>query len=143
DNPAWGTRNDIVPWGLADWWNFGGITRSVWLEATDPVHVVRADVTPHLDGADVAIVVANRGAEARSVELSVDVLPALVTESNLLDPDPRALLTGARPVVRLPLDPVDVPAGGVVRVDTSFLLADASTWSPTSPALYVLRVTAS
>jgi Glycosyl hydrolases family 2, sugar binding domain/Glycosyl hydrolases family 2, TIM barrel domain len=61
DNPAWGTRNDIVPWGLADWWNYGGITRPVWLEAGDSVQVARADVVPHLDGADVALVLWNAG----------------------------------------------------------------------------------
>ena len=33
DNPEWGTRDDIVPWGLADWWNYGGIVGDVWLEA--------------------------------------------------------------------------------------------------------------
>jgi Glycosyl hydrolases family 2, sugar binding domain/Glycosyl hydrolases family 2, TIM barrel domain/Glycosyl hydrolases family 2 len=57
DNPAWGTRNDIVPWGLTDWWNYGGIIQSVWLEATPPLSVVRADVVPHLDGLDVSVVV--------------------------------------------------------------------------------------
>ena len=61
DNPAWGTRNDIVPWGLADWWNYGGITRPVWLEAGESVQVVRADVVPHLDGADIALVLWNAG----------------------------------------------------------------------------------
>ncbi|MGH2455781.1 MAG: sugar-binding domain-containing protein, partial [Candidatus Limnocylindria bacterium] len=62
DNPAWGLRNDIVPWGLADWWNYGGITQPAWIEATPPLHVVRADVVPHLDGVDVAVTL--RRAEA-------------------------------------------------------------------------------
>ncbi len=61
DNPVWGTRDDIVPWGLADWWNYGGIVGDVWLEALPAFSVVRADVTPHLDGADVSIVVQHRG----------------------------------------------------------------------------------
>ncbi|HSM38830.1 MAG TPA: glycoside hydrolase family 2 TIM barrel-domain containing protein [Candidatus Limnocylindrales bacterium] len=56
DNPAWGTRNDIVPWGLADWWNYGGLTGPVWIEATPASHLVRADVVPHLDGIDVSVV---------------------------------------------------------------------------------------
>jgi beta-glucuronidase len=59
DNPPWGTRNDIVPWGLTDWWNYGGITQPVWLEAMPPVHAVRADVVPHLDGADVTVALRN------------------------------------------------------------------------------------
>src|SRR4029077_5637156 len=49
DNPEWGTRDDIVPWGLADWWNYGGIVGDVWLEALPSLNTVRADVTPHLD----------------------------------------------------------------------------------------------
>ena len=44
DNPAWGTRQDIVPWGLTDWWNYGGLLQPVWLEATSSVYAVRADV---------------------------------------------------------------------------------------------------
>jgi hypothetical protein len=59
DNPAWGTRTDIVPWGLGDWWNYGGITQPVWLEAASALQVARADVVPHLDGADVSVVVWN------------------------------------------------------------------------------------
>jgi beta-galactosidase/beta-glucuronidase len=55
DNPDWGTRNDIVPWGLADWWNYGGLTGPVWLEATPPTYLARADVVPHLDGLDVSV----------------------------------------------------------------------------------------
>src|SRR5207245_9729900 len=61
DNPVWGTRDDIVPWGLADWWNYGGIVGDVWLEAIPDTSAVRADVIPHLDGADVPIVVQHRG----------------------------------------------------------------------------------
>ncbi len=57
DNPAWGSRNDILPWGLADWWNYGGITGSAWIEATPSTAVIRADVVPHLDGIDVRAVV--------------------------------------------------------------------------------------
>src|SRR5438876_1057395 len=53
DNPEWGTRDDIVPWGLADWWNYGGIVGDVWLEAVPGMSAVRADVSPHLDGADI------------------------------------------------------------------------------------------
>jgi len=63
-NPSWGSRNDIVPWGLADWWNYGGLTGGVWLEATPATHLVRADVVPHLDGIDVAVVLHRTGAES-------------------------------------------------------------------------------
>ena len=74
DNPAWGTRNDIVPWGLTDWWNYGGITRPVWLEAAAPIHAVRADVVPHLDGADVSVVL--RRGETAAARASVSATPS-------------------------------------------------------------------
>ena len=50
-----GTRSDIVPWGIVDWWNYGGITGSVWMEAPAATHVARADVVPHLDAVDVDV----------------------------------------------------------------------------------------
>jgi beta-galactosidase len=140
DNPPWGTRNDIVPWGLADWWNFGGLLRPVWLEATDPAHIVRADVVPHLDGADVSMVLRNAGDAPVDVQASVEIYAARVTEENLLDPAPRTLVDGAVPLARQDLDPETLGAGETVRLDSAFLLSDPATWSPGSPSLYVLRV---
>lgn len=143
DNPAWGTRNDIVPWGLADWWNFGGLTRPVWLEATAPAHIVRADVTPHLDGADVSVVLRNGGEEPVEAQVAVEVYRAATTEANLLDPAPRALLAGTAPLARQVLDRQTLAGGEVARLDSAFLLPGAETWSPTSPALHAVRVTVS
>ncbi|HEY0444741.1 MAG TPA: glycoside hydrolase family 2 TIM barrel-domain containing protein [Candidatus Limnocylindrales bacterium] len=141
DNPPWGTRNDIVPWGLADWWNFGGLTRPVWFEASDPVHAVRADVVPHLDGADVSVVVENSGSTPADAQVSLEVLPARVTTANLLSPDPRSLLLGGGPIARQDLPAETLARADVVRLDSAFLIADAATWTPLSPSLYVLRVT--
>jgi beta-galactosidase len=139
DNPAWGSRTDIVPWGLADWWNAGGLTRSVWLEASDAVRIVRADVVPHLDGADVSLVLENRGQAAASVLPAIEVLSAQVTPGNLLDPDARSLIASPLPLAVRLLDRVEVPAMGRIRVATEFVVADADLWSPERPALYVLR----
>jgi beta-galactosidase len=142
DNPAWGTRNDIVPWGLADWWNFGGLTRPVWIEAAAPVHLVRADVVPHLDGADVSVVVRNAGDEASVAAVTVEVFPADAADPNPLDPDPRALLgADALSVIRTRLPDEALAPGDVVRLETSFLIDNAARWTPLSPSLYVLRVT--
>jgi beta-galactosidase/beta-glucuronidase len=142
DNPAWGTRNDIVPWGLADWYNFGGLIRPVWLEATDPVQIVRADVVPHLDGADLSVVVRDAGAQGATASLRAEVFAARSGRGDVLDPDPRRLIpTRASPVVSETLDPGALNPGDTVRVDGGFLISGASTWSPLTPNLYVLRVT--
>ena len=140
DNPEWGRRNDIVPWGLADWWNFAGITRDVWIEASEPAHVVRADVTPHLDGADVSVVVENRAATSRTVGARIEILPALVDAENLTDIDPRSLIASDQPIGRHEVPAFELGANGTARRDVSFTFAAAAAWSPSRPALYVLRV---
>jgi len=142
DDPPWGTRLDIVPWGLADWWNYGGITGSVRLEATPALSVVRADVAPHLDGGDISVVLQNRGADQRDLALVTEVLPAAVTDANMLDPGAWHLIpVRATSIVSqvTALDPM--PGGDVRRLSTSFVMRRGDLWYPGLPALYVLRVT--
>jgi beta-galactosidase len=143
-----GTRNDVVPWGLVDWWNYGGLTGSVWLESAPTINVVRADVVPHLDALDVSVLVrhadvlgggaAEDGLAPERVELAI--FPASVDDGNLLDPDPRALVPEpAEPLVTLN-EEIDVPgAGGVTLVPVSLQFGEADEWSPARPALYVVR----
>ena len=139
-NPPWGTRNDILPWGLADWWNFGGITRDVWLEAANQAHVVRADVVPHLDGIDLRTVVANRGPRAAELTVRVRIYPAAVDDSNLLEPDPRALIPERRTPFVVELEQLVLEPGAIGRLERSFVLRRPEWWSPGNPALYVLQV---
>ena len=154
DTVPLGTRSDVVPWGLIDWWNYGGLTGRVWLEAAPPVHVARADVTPFLDAIDVEVGLAHArqlsgrrnpgpalGAARPAVTVSATVLPALVTPDNLLDPDPRSLLSpGAEPIVTATHEVEAPPPGGSAGTTLSIAFGNADLWSPASPALYVLRV---
>jgi beta-galactosidase len=141
DNPPWGTRNDILPWGLADWWNYGGLTGPVWLEGSDPLHVVRADVVPHLDGADVQVLLQNSASEARHPTLTLELLPTAITPRNLLDPNPTALVAaGAQPVATHTVDLGQIGGDSVSREAYSFLLRGVDLWQPGQPALYVLHV---
>jgi beta-galactosidase/beta-glucuronidase len=143
DNPEWGTRDDIVPWGLADWWNYGGIVGDVWLEAVPALSAVRADVTPHLDGADVSIVVQHRGNDTVDGALDVRLWPALVNSANRLDPDASSLIpTDAQPLFERRVTLGGVGGDSVFRVAAPFSIRAADLWSPDLPALYVLQVTA-
>lgn len=152
-----GSRSDVVPWGIVDWWNYGGLTGSVWLEAAPPVHVVRADVVPHLDAVDVGVLIRHSdgllgiGDEEGvgepdegpigPLQATVSILPASVTPENVLDPDPRALVTDlTEPLVEVEQE-IELPeVGGVAAADLSIAFRGADTWSPARPALYVLRV---
>ncbi len=148
-----GTRSDVVPWGLIDWWNYGGLTGSVWLEATGPSHLVRADVVTHLDAIDINVVLAHaarlagsRGEEPAGgdapngpARLRATVLAASVDDDNLLDPDPRSLIVG-EPLAEVAQDVEFPAAGGVERATIPLRFGGADTWDPAVPALYVLRL---
>jgi beta-galactosidase len=146
-----GTRSDIVPWGIVDWWNYGGITGPVWMEAPAPTHVARADVIPHLDAIDVDVTLwhserlGGGGGEAEpdstAARLRLSIYAASVDDDNVLDPDPRSLVTDLDdPLAMLDQD-VDLPSPGEASSTTlSLLFGAADAWSPARPALYVLRI---
>ncbi|HLZ96175.1 MAG TPA: glycoside hydrolase family 2 TIM barrel-domain containing protein [Candidatus Dormibacteraeota bacterium] len=141
-DPPKGTRLDVLPWYFNDWWEYEGITGPVWLEASDPLHIVRADVVPHLDAADVSVVVQNSSAESvQDASLNVEVLPAAVTRDNLTDPDPSSLIpNGAGSIAAMSIDNLSLGGNGVLVRDGSFVFKEASPWTMQSPALFVLGV---
>ena len=141
DNPVWGTRDDIVPWGLADWWNYGGIVGDVWMEAMPALAAVRADVKPHLDGADLSIVLQHRGVGSVKAALDVRLWPAQVTAANLLNPDASSLIpSDALPILVDHIDAGTINGDSVSRIDAPFAMRSADLWRPALPALYVLQV---
>jgi beta-galactosidase len=144
-DPAWGTRNDIVPWARIDWWNYGGLTGHVWLEGQDSLLVSRADVIPHLDSADVSVVVENRGGlSVGATEVTIEVLPARVTTANVTNPSALSLVpVGAEPISEDRVEDLTLTARSVVRLDTTFVFFQPDLWTPSTPALYVLRVAVS
>lgn len=142
DNPPWGTRDDIVPWGLADWWNYGGIVGDVWLEAVPALSAVRADVVPHLDGADVSIVVQHRGGSSVDSSIDIRLWPAQVNAVNLSNPNAYSLVPAdAVPLLDHHIETGQVNGESVFRVPFSFVMRLPDLWSPARPALYVLGVT--
>ena len=139
--PELGARVDLVPWGLTDWWEYGGVTGNVWLEGQPDLQAVRADVVPHLDGADVFVLAQNRGPAADGVSIQVDVLPGAVDENNVLNPDPKSLaVKGAQPILSRVLDLGSLSKDAIRRVDSPFAIRSPFLWTPSRPALYVLHV---
>jgi hypothetical protein len=146
-----GSRTDVIPWGLVDWWNYGGITGPVWLEAAPAAHVARADVVTHLDAIDIAVVlyrsrlapVAAPSTEPlpSGARLRLAIYPATVDETNLLDPDPRALVRPGTQALSIARKDITLPAPGEAALHAlSIVFGEADAWSPARPALYVLRV---
>lgn len=125
DNPPWGTRNDIVPWGLADWWNYGGLTGRVWIEATPATHLVRADVVPHLDGIDVSTVVhrtAAAGAVAPSPAAATAASPQPTPPPGASVPPPVVQPPAPEPGLRVEVYPAEVRPDNVASELASALV---------------------
>ena len=153
---ARGTRTDVVPWGATDWWNYGGLTGPVWLEAAPLTNVVRADVVPHLDAIEVSVLLdrAARPAGMTPPEpagiglaggtpatIRGSIHAASVDPDNVLDPDPRSLVRAATGPLLVAEEPITLPAAGEqVGATLALQFGDADTWSPAVPSLYVLRV---
>src|SRR5947209_1369105 len=141
-DPPKGTRLDVVPWYYSDWWEYEGITAPVWLEASNLLHVVRADLIPHLDAADISVVVENSSnLDMSGVAVNVEVLPAEVTDSNLLNPAPLSLVrTDAPTIAAMSIGDITSSAHNTFVRDGSFVFAGADRWNVKRPALYVLGV---
>jgi beta-glucuronidase len=149
-----GTRSDVVPWGLIDWWNYGGLTGPVWLEAAPAVHVVRADIVPHLDAVDLGLLIhhaprlaGTRGPataderEGPPITVTASILPASLTDANLLNPDPRTLVAEeGEPLISVQEEMEAPRPGQVGGTSVAIGFGDADLWSPERPALYILRV---
>src|SRR5438477_248670 len=111
------------------------------MEATPSVYAARADIVPHLDGADISVTLHQRGGEATPVQVGLDILPATVDPGNLTNPDPVSLIpAGALPLASQRIDGGQLGHDGTIAVHAAFSLTNADLWAPQSPALYVLQV---
>jgi beta-galactosidase/beta-glucuronidase len=114
-----------------DWWNYGGITRDVSLEATSPTFVLRQQVVsiPHLTDVDQA--------DSASIEATVIIDNASKkafngsVQANLLDN------VSGKIVLKTPATTtIDIPANGNISVKLSATVASPKLWHFDHPNLY-------
>ena len=142
DNPAWGSRNDIVPAVTPDWWNYTGIIQDIYLEAAPALWVVRADVrTPDTSGKVLAsVVLHNASGHARQGNLTLQVRSTNPAGSAWLT-DPSARAIAGNVVASVPGISVSIPAGSALVVPAELVIPDVQLWRPATPNLYVLEAT--
>ncbi len=144
DNPPWGSRNDIVPYGTLghkpDWFNFTGIIHDVYLDFPARFSVVRAEAIPKsTDGTvDVTVSVWNRSGVARNARIVVEACEAIVTEGNI-QTEFAADLLGPR-VAGEAGAVMSFPADSARVWKATVSIPSPRLWSPKHPHLYVLRV---
>jgi beta-galactosidase len=143
DNPAWGSRDDIVPGITPDWWNYTGVIQDFYLEALPPLWIVRTDIhTPDTSGDIlVDVVLHNAGDRRQKATLTLQAYTA--------DPHSPAWLTdpGAAAIVG---EAAGEPFSTAVRLEPGqalvlpalrLSLPNPQLWTPEDPALYVLQAT--
>lgn len=140
DNPAWGSRPDIMPSVRPDWWNYTGVIQDVYLESTHSLTVIRADaLTPDLSGdVHTRTVIYNASNSTQTAELSLTVYNTL-PESEAWLGDPDAWSIRGDEVTEPQVFSMDIPAGHTVVVESVVSIPNVKLWEPGAPNLYVLE----
>ena len=138
--------HNIVPYVTGDWWNYGGITRSVYIEISPSVSVVRADVKPKLANdkdseLTIDVTVYNRGDAEVNPSLSLRIVQANVKESNLEEASIKKIAAGRAVSVQGETSrQITLKAGEAKAFRFSLKSSGLKPWSPEAPNLYVLQV---
>jgi beta-glucuronidase len=143
DNPAWNTRNDIVPYTKCDWFNYTGIIHDVYLEFTSPVSVIRNDIVPlNLQG-DIqsTIVINNIRTSQENVDVSIKIYEASIDSGNIQSEFAFQLAGTEVPVAGTNQNSFSIPADSVLVWRTSLSISNPKLWSPGNPNLYIAKVT--
>jgi beta-glucuronidase len=123
DFPPSGLNVDGVPTG--GWWNYSGILREVYLRRVDTVDWKSVHVRPQLGCA---------ACDAR-VTVAVDM-------RNVTGRAQRIAVGGRFGSRRLKLGTRGIPRGGIARFQTTFTVRKPRLWSPASPNLYDVALSA-
>jgi beta-glucuronidase len=142
DNPPWATRIDIVPYSRVDWFNYTGIIHEVYLEFSDPVSVMRADVVPkEVDGKiQTTIALYNASTTAQNAEVRVGIYEAQIDAQNIRSERASDLLGAPAAVFGQTQNSLTVPARESKVLRMNLTVQNPRLWSPKQPNLYILRV---
>ncbi|MFA5147976.1 MAG: glycoside hydrolase family 2 TIM barrel-domain containing protein [Candidatus Omnitrophota bacterium] len=139
--------HNIIPYATGDWWNYGGITRNVYLEISPAVSVVRADIRTKVSGEKdseltIEVVAYNRGDAEVTSSLGVKVFQANIKDKDLEEPSAKKIASSRTMSVQGETSKEITLKPGEVRAMSFSLKSGAlKFWSPESPDLYVLQVT--
>ncbi|MFH1779508.1 MAG: glycoside hydrolase family 2 TIM barrel-domain containing protein, partial [Candidatus Omnitrophota bacterium] len=139
--------HNIVPYKTCDWWNYGGITREVYLELSPLVSIVRADVKPKfLDEKtaelDVTAMIFNYGQNDVTASVELKVFATIIDENNIKEPTAKkvANLKKAISSEGETTKNVTLRSKEVAPLNFKIRLKNIKPWSPEEPILYVLKV---
>jgi beta-galactosidase/beta-glucuronidase len=144
DNVPWGSTEAIVPYKIADWWNYGGILRDVYLMFVNKIHVARAEVRYSIQdmytNLSIAVTMNNFDSKDRNVTVIASIEKAKANSSNMLSPYPSSLRTREEVASSQAFNSV-LPSKGYSTLIINFSSLQLEPWSPENPSLYLARIT--
>jgi beta-glucuronidase len=143
DNIPWGTRKDIVPYYTCDWFNYTGIIHDVYLEFTNPISVVRADIVPQNinGGVQTTVILRNLQLQSGNVDVKLQVYHAKTDTVSLMKEVPAELIGTEAAVTGTTTTSLVVTPDSVSVWRTTLAISNPQLWSPRKPNLYILKVT--
>ncbi len=143
DNIAWGSRKDIIPVSVVDWFNWAGVIHDVYIELSDPISVVRTNIIPKdLDGnIETTIIMSSKKASASNVSVSVKVYEANITQSNIQSEFVKDLVGSEVSLGGTTQNSLSIAAGSASVWKTNLKIPSPKLWSMKTPNLYVMKVT--
>jgi beta-galactosidase len=143
DNIAWGSRKDILPFNQVDWFNWAGIIHDVYIELSDPISVVRANVIPKdINGnIETTVILNNKKVSSSSVVVTIKVFEANVNQTNVQSEFAKDLIGQEISPDGSSQTNLNVAGTSVSVWKTDFKIANPKLWTMKTPNLYIMKVT--
>lgn len=143
DNPAWGSRNDIVPYTQCDWFNYTGIIHDVYLEFSNNISVIRANIVPQNISGQIqtTVVLLNKSNIDKNVDVSIDIFNADVNSSNISSEYTSDLVGSPAVITGTSQKSFQIKSDSTKVWRTDLTVNNPLLWSPKEPNLYIMKVT--
>jgi beta-glucuronidase len=145
DNPAWGSRNDIIPETVGtDFFNYTGVIQDLYLEAASMAQIARVDIVPkNINGTiEINMVLENRSDREQSIDIKGEIFEADRNNENFLSSPIAASIKGNKINFdgfiegKITLSPKEVK---ILTYEVK--IKDVKLWSLREPNLYIFEVT--
>jgi beta-galactosidase len=141
DNVPWGTREDIIPYIVVDWFNYAGIIHDVYLEFTPEVSFFRSDVIPQDLNGEILVksLLFNPTVTTKNVDIELAIFEANINGTNIQSELASDLAGSAVAVSGIAQSSLNIPADSIRVWLTTLMVPSPNLWSPKEPNLYILR----
>jgi len=142
DNIKWGTRKDIVPFIVSDWFNYAGLIHDIYLEFANQTSLVRADVIPiDLTGnIKVNSVITNNSDKNKNLETKISVYKVEFDSITIKTEYSHELATEAVAVSGDSNHLFSIDSNQVFAFSSDITVENPLLWTPKEPNLYVLKI---